>query len=90
MIFEWDKDKAHSNQIKHNISFQEASTVFFNPLAKIFNDPDHSISEHRELLIGFSDKNKLLLISFTERKKIRIISARPATSMERKQYEENR
>lgn len=90
MTFEWDKHKARSNEIKHRVSFAEASSVFFNPLSKIFDDPDHSVREHREIIIGYSKSNKLLIISFTERERIRIISARVATVKERRKYEENR
>ena len=89
--FEWDDSKARSNQIDHGVSFDEASTVFDDSLAKIFDDGDHSVDEMREIIIGRSVNNRLLLVCFTERPKevIRIISARLPTPKERKDYEEN-
>jgi uncharacterized protein len=88
--FEWDKDKAASNQKKHRISFDEAATVFTDPLAAIFDDEVHSQEERREVIVGHSAKNRILLVSFTERAgAIRIISARQATKKERRDYEEN-
>ena len=89
--FEWDNDKASSNIIDHGVSFDEASTVFDDSLAKIFDDEEHSIEERREIIIGHSVNNRLLLVCFTERPKeiIRIISARLPTPKERKDYEEN-
>jgi len=87
-VIEWDDDKAASNEIKHNISFQEAKTVFTNPLAVIFGDEKHSDDGNREIIIGHSQKNRLLLVSFTERSNVvRVISARKATLQERKEYE---
>ena len=87
--FEWDPFKAHSNLQKHKVSFDEAATVFFNPLAAIFDDEWHSLDEVREILIGHSTQNRLLSVSYTERgDRIRIISARLATSQERRDYEE--
>jgi uncharacterized DUF497 family protein len=88
---EWDYRKASSNLRKHGISFDEASTVFDDPLALIFPDDDHSIDELRELIIGHSVQEELLLVSFTEREPdiIRIISARLATRKEVKDYEKN-
>jgi uncharacterized DUF497 family protein len=90
--FEWDDDKAKTNLKKHKISFDEASTVFADPFAKIFYDEGHSDEENREILVGHSVANRLLLVSFTERGQdlIRIISARIATKNERKAYEENK
>ena len=89
--FEWDDNKAKSNQIDHEDSFDEASTVFDDPLAKIFDDEDHSIDERREIIIGHSVNNRLLLVCFTECPKeiIRLISARMLTGKEGKDYEEN-
>ena len=88
--FEWDSNKATINQQKHRVSFEEAATVFSDPLAVIFDDEEHSIEEIREVIIGHSANNRLLLVSFTERvEAIRIISARQATRIERKDYEEN-
>jgi uncharacterized DUF497 family protein len=88
--FEWDDDKARANQIKHGISFDEASTVFDDSLARIFDDGVHSINERREIIVGHSINERLLLVSFAERPKemIRIISARSPTKKERKDYEE--
>jgi uncharacterized protein len=90
MEFEWDTSKAASNLNIHGVSFEEAQTVFDNPLAFIFEDEAHSITEHREIIIGHSHRNRLLLVSFTERPNaIRIISARLATRKEREDYEQN-
>lgn len=90
MEFEWDQSKAASNSKKHGVSFEEAKTVFDNPLAVIFDDEAHSIDEHREIIIGHSRQNRLLLIAFTERSgNVRIISARLATRQEREDYEQN-
>jgi uncharacterized DUF497 family protein len=90
MNFEWSLEKAKSNKKKHDVSFEEASTVFHDPLAQIFDDEWHSVDEKREIIIGHSVNNRLLLVSFTERQgNIRVISARPATKKEREDYEEN-
>ncbi len=89
--FEWDQEKARANLSKHKVGFDEASTVFVDPLAKIFYDQDHSTDEIREIILGHSVLGRLLLVSFTEwgRDLVRIISARAATRKERKGYEEN-
>jgi uncharacterized protein len=89
--FEWDKNKAASNTAKHGISFDEASTVFNDPQARIFDDAAHSLDERREIIIGHSTKGRLLLVYFTERpgEIIRVISARKPTKGERKDYEES-
>lgn len=89
--FEWDQNKAALNIVKHSVSFDEASTVFDDPLAQIFDDEVHSSYEKREIIIGHSLTNRLLLVCFTERPKeiIHIITAREATRRERKDYEEN-
>jgi len=89
--FEWDDDKARANQIKHGISFDEASTVFDDSLARIFDDAVHSLNERREIIIGQSMNERLLLVSFATRpsEMIRIISARAPTKKERKDYEES-
>jgi uncharacterized DUF497 family protein len=88
MRFEWDPRKSGINLRKHGISFHEASTVFGDPLSITFNDPDHSIGEHRFLTFGNSRTNQLLAVVHTERHgKTRIISARRATRPERKIYE---
>lgn len=87
--FEWDARKALTNQMKHGVSFEEAMTVFSDPLARIFDDSDHSMTESREIIIGLSQEQQLLLVCFTERKDgIRIISARKGTKLERQDYEE--
>ncbi len=89
--FEWDRRKAAGNLRKHGVSFDEASSVFHDPLARIFDDEDHSIDEAREVIIGHSATDTLLLVSFLERTDnvIRIISARPTITRERDDYEEN-
>jgi hypothetical protein len=90
MKFEWDDAKASANLKKHDVSFEEAQTVFDNPLAAIFDDEAHSFDELREIIIGHSQRNRLLIISFAERlNSIRIISARPTTKKEGKDYEQN-
>lgn len=90
MEFEWDSSKAASNLSKHGVSFEEAQTVFANSLAVIFEDEAHSVNEQRDIIIGHSQRNRLLLIAFTERSgKIRVISARLATRPEREDYERN-
>ena len=89
MAFEWDKSKAADNLEKHGISFEEAQTVFDDPLLVDFYDPDHSFDEHRFIIIGISVSGRLLLISYTERSdNIRLISARETTPAERKDYEQ--
>lgn len=88
MQFEWDPKKAKENLKKHNISFDEAVTSFYDPLSATFNDPDHSTTEQRFITIGFSSKNHLLVVAHAERGNItRIISARLATAHERKRHE---
>ena len=88
--FEWDATKASENLTNHGVSFEEALTVFADPLARIFDDPDHSEDEHRELIIGHSTNRRLLVVSFTERHpRTRVISAREATRRERQDYEQN-
>ena len=89
MQFEWDPAKAARNSAKHGVSFDEASTVFGDPLAMLMADPDHSEEEERYLLLGLSLRRKLLVVSFAERPpQTRLISAREATRHERRQYEE--
>lgn len=91
MRFEWDPTKAESNIQKHDVSFDEAVTVFKDPLAFIFDDEAHSEEEHREIIIGMSALRRMLLVCFVERLQdiVRIFSARPATRQEIKDYEEN-
>jgi uncharacterized DUF497 family protein len=89
MEFEWDDRKAASNERKHGVSFHEAATVFNDPLAITYLDPDHSEGEHRYLTFGLSKSSRLLVVSHAERgHRIRIINARIMTSHERKIYEE--
>jgi hypothetical protein len=88
MQFEWDREKAKKNIGKHKVSFDEAMTVFYDPLSATFDDPDHPDDEQRLITIGYSSHSRLLVVSHTERAKtIRIISARPATAHERKRHE---
>ncbi len=88
--FKWDNTKAVSNLKKHSISFEEAKTVFCDPLARIFDDEGHSIEEKREIIIGHSTNNRLLLICFAEQiDVVCIFSARLATRKEQKDYGEN-
>jgi len=87
--FDWDPAKAASNLKDHKVSFEEASTVFGDPLAMLMADPDHSEEEERYLLLGMSLRGRLLVVSFAERPpRTRLISAREATRHERRQYEE--
>ncbi len=89
MEFEWDKQKAERNTSKHGVSFEEAQTVFTDPLYLDFYDPDHSDEEERYIIVGQSDQQRLLVVSYTERdQKVRLISAREATRKEREAYEE--
>ena len=89
MRFEWDPAKAADNVARHGVSFQEAATVFRDPLSATGPDPDHSFDEERFVTFGISTSGRLLVIAHTERgDTIRIISARPATVGERKIYEE--
>ena len=86
--FESDPNKARENCTKHRVSFEEAATVFFDPLEVTVYDPDHSIDEDRYISIGQSTFDRLLVVSYTERgTTIRIISARTATPRERREYE---
>jgi uncharacterized protein len=88
--FEWDPAKARANRRKHRVSFEEAATVFGDPLALTFSDPDHSVSEKRFVTVGTSTAARVLIVAHTERgESIRIISARRTTPREQKQYEEN-
>ena len=90
MDFEWDPSKAESNLAKHGISFEEAKTVFADPLFLIFEDPDHSIEEKRLIIMGESMEQKLLVVAYADRPHaVRLISARRATRRERKTYEED-
>lgn len=86
--FEWNADKAQYNLKKHEVAFEEASTVFEDPFYIIYKDPDHSVGEQRYIIIGESEEHRYLLVSFTERDtKTRIISARELDPKERRAYE---
>jgi uncharacterized DUF497 family protein len=86
--FEWDPDKARLNPAKHGVSFEEAATVFGDPLAITIDDPDHSQEEQRFLTTGLSKGQGLIIVSHTDRSgRLRIISARIATPAERREYE---
>jgi uncharacterized DUF497 family protein len=88
MEFEWDAHKAVLNLKKHNVSFEEAATVFGDPLSITVPDPDHSLEEDRYILIGMSTNHRLLMVAHAERgDRIRIMSARELTRREREQYE---
>ena len=88
MRFEWDRDKAVANRNKHSVAFDEAVTVFYDPLAATFGDPDHSVAENRLITVGYSVQERLLVVCHTERSgAIRIISARRANASERKRHE---
>mgnify|MGYP000748227682 CR=1 FL=1 len=88
MQFEWDHTKAKRNVRKHRVSFDEALTVFYDPLAASFNDADHSVGEHRFITVGYSSRRRLLVVAHVERREtIRIVSARLATAQERKRHE---
>ena len=87
---EWDPRKAAANLVKHKVSFDEAATVFGDPLGLIVPDPRHSVDEDRFVLLGLSQDRHLLAVMYTERgDAIRMISARKATCRERKDYEKN-
>ena len=89
MRFEWNPRKAKSNLTKHRVSFDEAKTVFDDPLYVDFYDPDHSHDEHRYIIVGQSQQGRILIVSYTEREDvIRLISAREVTREEREAYEE--
>ena len=88
-VFEWDAAKAEENRRKHGVTFDEASTVFGDPLGILMRDPAHSVGEQRYLLLGSSNRRKLLVVAFAERPpRTRLISARRATRGERRKYEE--
>jgi uncharacterized DUF497 family protein len=88
-LFEWERGKAETNLRKHGVNFEEAQTVFTDPLSITLPDPDHSEDEERLIDIGISDDQRVLVVGYTERGQcIRLIHARKATPRERKQYEE--
>ena len=89
MQFDWDPGKARSNVRKHALSFEEAATVFYDPLSATFDDPDHSVDESRFVTVGYSSQNRLCVVVHIEREgTLRIISARRATAQEQKRHEE--
>ena len=89
MEFEWDRQKAAANLVKHKVSFEDAAAVFGDPLGRIVADPRHSAEEERFVLLGRSQGMGLLAVMYVERgEAIRIISARRATRGERRDYEE--
>jgi len=93
IVFEWDENKNDINKRKHNISFEEAQTVFYDDNALLLDDPDHSIDEERFILLGISFNSDLLTVCHCVREcetVIRIISARRATKNETRQYNERR
>ncbi|MBV8357357.1 MAG: BrnT family toxin [Deltaproteobacteria bacterium] len=88
--FTWDEKKAATNLPKHHVSFEEALTVFADPLAHIFDDDEHSSDEPREIIIGHTAKHRLTVVYFTQRgETLRLFGARRATRKERRDYEEN-
>jgi len=87
--FEWDPSKAAQNRRKHGVSFHEAATVFGDPLAMTYQDPDHSAQEQRFITVGTSSAGRLLIVAHADRgESIRIISARKTTLRERTDYEQ--
>ena len=92
MIYEWDRGKATGNLKKHQVSFDEAKTVFLDQFALTFDDPEHSADESRFITIGPSDRGRILFVSHVDRgeDRIRLISARSATTSEAHGYQESR
>jgi len=89
MEFDWDDGKAQANLAKHGVSFQEAASVFDDPLSITFPDPNHSFAEDRSVIVGHSDRGRLLFVSHTDREnQTRLISAREAMRQEKRVYEE--
>lgn len=89
MHFSWDPDKATSNLRRHDVSFHEAATVFGDFLSMTMPDPDHSLEENRHIIVGHSDRHRLLMVAHVEQNDhIRIISARELTRRERIRYEQ--
>ncbi len=89
--FTWDPSKARANLKKHGVSIEEAVTVFYDPLAKVAHDPEHSDDEDRFLLVGYSQKNRLLIVIHVYRERantVRIVSARRATKREVRDFSE--
>ena len=91
MEFEWDPKKAEKNVKKHGVEFTEATTVFGDPLSITVRDPDHSETENRLIIVGYSNLFRPLIVSHMDRSgRVRIISARELTSAERQEYEEEK
>ena len=89
LTFEWDDAKASANMRKHGVRFEEAATAFGDALSSTVADPDHSLDEDRFILLGVTERNRLVVVSHTVRgDTIRLINARPATARERRGYEE--
>jgi uncharacterized DUF497 family protein len=91
LTFDWDKNKALSNQKKHKVSFQEVKSVFYDQNARLIHDPEHSLSEDRYILLGMSSSLRLLIVChcYQENEQvIRLISARLANSREHQEYGE--
>ena len=89
MDFSWDPDKATSNLRRHDVSFHEAATVFGDSLSMTMPDPDHSLEENRHIIVGHSDRHRLLMVAHVgQNDHIRIISARELTRRERIRYEQ--
>ena len=87
--FEWNPDKARRNLSKHHVTFEEAMSAFRDPFSLTASDPDHSEAEDRLVLMGLSDRQRLLVVIYAERdESLRLISAREADADERKEYEE--
>ncbi|MCF8109352.1 MAG: BrnT family toxin [Desulfohalobiaceae bacterium] len=87
MRFEWNTEKQQTNVKKHGVSFEEAVTIFYDPLSATFDDPGHSFGENRYITIGWSSHDRLLVVAHVERVgSLRIINARPATAHERKRH----
>ena len=90
MIYEWDSEKAAGNRRKHGVSFDEASSVFLDPFALSFDDPDHYLSERRFITIGMTSNRRLVFVAHVDKDddRIRIISARETTRRETYEYQE--
>jgi len=88
--YEWDPEKARSNERKHGVSFEEAVTVLLDPLARTYPDADRPPTERREITLGWSSRARLLFVAHATRSgRVRLISARRATARERRQHEED-
>ena len=92
MIYEWNPKKAKENLKRHKVSFDEATSVFTDPFALTFNDPDHSQEERRYITVGTSSKQRIVFLAHVDRGEdhVRIISARAATATESHAYQESR